>query len=176
MARIPTLFLLATALLAACQPAAPDRSEDRAAIHRLLVDYGRTLDARDFDGFARLFAKDGVYVAGTGKGVSGKDAGETMRQVFAENALGFKEPNFHVFLNEVVTFDDIDHAHATSMSLYMVPGDGNRPTPALMARYEDKLVREGGEWKFASRKVQSLIPAPPPSPKSARRCSRIFGG
>ncbi len=151
--------------MGACQLRTRDEGEDRAEIHASLTEYGSTLDARDFDGFAKLFAKDGVYVAGSGKGVSGKDAGETMRQVFAENALGFKEPNFHVFVNEVVTLDDIDHAQATSMSLYMVPGEGNRPTPALMARYEDKLVREDGEWKFASRKVISLIPAPPPPPK-----------
>ena len=159
-ALVPALLLAA-----GCSLRNRDEGEDRAEIHALLVEYGRTLDARDFDGFAALFAKDGVYVAGTGKGVSGKDAGETMRQIFAENALGFREPNFHIFFNEVVVLDDIDHAHATSMSLYMVPGEGNRPTPALMARYDDKLVREDGEWKFASRKVQSLIPAPPAPPK-----------
>ena len=60
--------LVAAALLAACQPAEPDRDpdrgEDRAEIHGLLVDYGRTLDARDFDGFAALFARDGVYLSG----------------------------------------------------------------------------------------------------------------
>ena len=161
MKRLLALTVLPALLLGACQLRKADEGEDRAQIHALLVSYGSTLDARDFDGFARLFAKDGVYVAGTGKGVSGKDAGETMRQVFAENALGFKEPNFHVFLNEVVTLDDIDHAHATSMSFYMVSGADNRPTPALMARYEDKLVREDGAWKFASRKIISLIPAPP---------------
>ena len=159
--RLLGLGLLLPLLLAACQLRTRDEGEDRAEIHALLVCYGSTLDARDFDGFAKLFAKDGVYIAGNGAGVSGKDAGETMRQVFAENALGFREPNFHVFLNEVVTFDDVDHAHATSMSLYTVPGEDNRPTPALMARYEDKLVREGGTWRFASRKVVSLIPAPP---------------
>lgn len=159
--RLLGLGLLLPLLLAACQLRTRDEGEDRAEIHALLMSYGSMLDARDFDGFAKLFAKDGVYIAGNGTGVSGKDAGKTMRQVFAENALGFREPNFHVFLNEVVTFDDIDHAHATSMSLYMVPGEGNRPTPALMARYEDKLVREGDAWRFANRKVISLIPAPP---------------
>ncbi len=51
------------------------------------------------------------------------------------------------------------------MSLYMVPGTDNRPTPALMARYEDKLVREDGAWRFASRKVVSLMPAAPAPPK-----------
>ncbi len=56
---------LAFALLLAA-PAVAQRNEarDRAAIHKLLVDYGATLDARDFDGFGKLFGKDGVYAGG----------------------------------------------------------------------------------------------------------------
>ena len=56
-------WLVAMALLAS-SPAAAQRNEtaDRAAIHALLVAYGATLDARDFDGFAKLFGSDGVYV------------------------------------------------------------------------------------------------------------------
>jgi uncharacterized protein (TIGR02246 family) len=163
-----SLGLLAATLLAACQPAAPDRSDDRAAIHRLLIDYGRTLDARDFDGFAALFARDGTYVAGGGgRALSGAEAGEAMRRTFAENALGFAEPNYHLFFNETVDFDGPDSARATSQSLYMVPDDGGGPRAAMMARYDDKLVREGGRWKFARRVVRSLLPAPPPG-RSAR--------
>jgi uncharacterized protein (TIGR02246 family) len=156
--------LLATALLAACQPTAPDRGEDRAEIHHLLVDYGRTLDARDFDGFAALFAHDGVYVAG-GSGatpLSGEQAGEAMRRTFAENALGFAEPNYHLFFNETVAFTGPDSASAGSQSLYMVPGEGGAPRAAMMAQYDDQLVREDGHWKFARRVVHGQMPAPPP--------------
>ena len=151
------------ALLAACQPAAqPDRSEDRAAIHRLLVDYGRTLDARDFDGFAGLFAHNGVYVAGggSGNGLSGPEAGEAMRRTFAENALGFAEPNYHLFFNETVDFTGTDSATASSQPLYMVPGDDGAPRAAMMAQYDDELVREQGRWKFARRVVHGQMPAP----------------
>ena len=156
-------FLLAAGLLTACQPAPPDRSEDRAAIHRLLVDYGRTLDARDFDGFAALFAREGVYVAGgrDGQPLSGAEAGEAMRRTSAENALGFAEPNYHVFFNETVHFTGPDSASATSQSLYLVPDDAGAPRAAMMAQYDDELVREGGRWKFARRVVRGLMPAPP---------------
>lgn len=152
-----------TVLLALAAPAAAQRGEaaDRAAIHKLLVDYGATLDARDFDGFGRLFAKDGVYVGGGpgGEAKGGPAAAEMMRRIFSANTLGFREPNFHIFFNEVVIFDGPDEAHATSMSLYIVPDEKNAPSPALMARYRDQLVREGGAWKFARRSVESLIPA-----------------
>ena len=64
--------LPAVLTLAACQHAPPSaEAADRAAIHALLVEYGRTLDARDFEGFAALFAAEGVYVAGTGTAVRG---------------------------------------------------------------------------------------------------------
>lgn len=161
--RLPWILCAPALALAACQPAAPDRSEDRAAIHRLLVDYGRTLDARDFDGFAKLFARDGVYVAGGGggKGLSGPEAGEAMRRTFAENALGFAEPNYHVFFNETVDFTGNDSASASSQSLYMVPGDDGAPRAAMMAQYDDELVREQGRWKFARRVVHGQMPAPP---------------
>ena len=141
--------------------AASDENADRAAIHALLIDYGAMLDRRDFDGFGRLFARDGTYGSGGGGDAKGGPAiAEMMRKVFAANAMGFRSPAFHVFFNEVVTIDDADHAHATSMSFYVVPDADNRPSPALMASYDDTLVREGGAWKFARRAVRSLIPAP----------------
>lgn len=154
------------AVLAALACAVPatavkaDETADRAAIHALLVDYGRTLDARDFDGFGKLFARNGVYASGPTPAVGGEAAATMMRGIFAANALGFREPNFHIFFNEVITLDGPDRGHASSMSLYMVPDEANRPSPALMARYDDELVREDGRWKFARRTVTSLIPAP----------------
>ena len=155
--------LPAVLTVTACQNA-PHSSEaaDRAAIHALLVEYGRTLDARDFEGFAALFAAEGVYVAGIGTEVRGPEAAAMMRRVFAENALGFREPNYHLFFDEVVTFTGPNSARATSRSLYMVPGDDGAPTPAMMAEYEDHLVREDGQWKFARREVKSLLPRPAP--------------
>ena len=158
------VFIAVAALLTFAAPGLAQRNEtaDRAAIHKLLIDYGSTLDARDFDGFGRLFARDGVYAAGGpgGEAKGGPAAAEMMRKIFSANSLGFRAPNFHIFFNEVVTFDGPDKAHASSMSLYMVPDEKNAPAPALMARYHDELVREGSGWKFARRSVESLIPAP----------------
>ena len=158
--------VLGLLLLAACQTVGPGRSDDRAAIHGLLVDYGRTLDARDFDGFAALFARNGVYVAGGGGAaeLSGPQAGEAMRRTFAENALGFAEPNYHLFFNETVEFTGPDSAQARSQSLFMVPGEGGAPRAALMAQYDDELVRQDGRWRFARRVVRGLMPATPRRP------------
>ncbi len=154
--------VVAALLFAAAAPVVAQRNEtaDRAAIHALLVDYGATLDARDFDGFARLFAKDGVYVT-HGTVAKGPEASEAMRKTFAANASRTREPNFHLFFNEVVTFDGPDRAHARSMSLWMKPDDNNRPMAALSARYEDDLVRQDGHWLFARRTVEPITNGPP---------------
>ena len=148
------------------RPASAQRNEakDRAEIHALLVAYGATLDARDFDGFAKLFGDDGVYVTG-GKENRGPAAGAMIRQVFSTNSLGAREPNFHLFFNEVVTFDDADHAHATSMSLWMAPDDTKRPVALLSTRYEDQLVRKQGHWLFARRVVRAIVNGPVGLPK-----------
>ena len=134
--------------------------QDREAIHVLLRDYGRTLDARDFDGFAALFAADAEYVSGTT--VRGPAAiGQSLKDIMGRNPLGFREPNFHLFFNEVIDVQG-DRATSTSQSLFVVPGERNTPEPALMASYEDVLVREGGRWKFLKRVVRGNIPVPRP--------------
>jgi len=155
---------LAAAFLLLAQPAAAqeaDRGEDRAQIHALLVAYGETIDARDFAGFAALFAEGGTYSGGAGgAGVSGQEAARLLERTFVENALGLGEPNYHLFFNEVIRFTGTDSAVATSKSLFMAPGEDGAPKAAMMAAYEDELVREDGAWKFARRKVHSLLPAP----------------
>jgi uncharacterized protein (TIGR02246 family) len=158
MTRLFRFIALALLALAAI-PAHAQRNEarDRAEIHALLMAYGSTLDSRDFDGFGKLFGEDGVYVGGGGREAKGAAAGEMMRQVFANNPNGVGEPNFHLFYNEVVTFDGADRARATSMSLWMVPDQATkRPTPLLAGRYEDELVRKNGKWLFARRVVKSV--------------------
>lgn len=133
---------------------------DREEIRQLLIDYGRTLDNRDFEGFAKLFAADGEYVSGPGMTTrGGKAAADMLRGVMASNPMGFRSPNYHVFFNEVIDIDG-DRATATSMSLFVVPSDANQPQPVLMATYDDELVREGGAWKFRKRVVKGTIPAP----------------
>jgi uncharacterized protein (TIGR02246 family) len=155
-------WLARAALLVACQPAAPDRAEDRAAIHRLLVDYGRTLDARDFDGFAALFARDGVYVAGGSgaKPLSGRRRAKRCAAPSPRTRLASPSPTITCSSTRPSISPGPDGARARSQSLYMVPGEGGAPRAAMMAQYEDELVREEGRWKFARRTVRDLMPTP----------------
>jgi len=161
MTCLPTVFAAQPVRShAAATDAAVRVLQDREAIRVLLRDYGRTLDARDFEGFAALFATDAEYVSGAT--VRGPAAiGQSLKDIMGRNPLGFREPNFHVFFNEVIEVQG-DRATSTSQSLYVVTGERNTPELALMASYEDVLVREGGRWKFQKRVVRGNIPAPRP--------------
>jgi uncharacterized protein (TIGR02246 family) len=136
--------------------------EDREEIRQLLVDYGRTLDRRDFAGFSKLFAENAEYVGGGGMGVTKGAAaiGKLLEEVFRKNPTGLRSPNFHLFANETIRVDG-DSAVAISKGLFVVPNKANNPEMVMLATYEDVLVRENGRWKFKKRVVHGDIPAPP---------------
>jgi uncharacterized protein (TIGR02246 family) len=134
--------------------------EGREAIRTLMKQYGRTLDTRHFDDFGKLFAEgDGVYVTG-GRDVTGPQAiADVMRGVFANNPSGLKEPQFHVFFNEVISFESPTRATAFSQSFYVAPGEDNAPKVIMVASYDDVFVKRDGEWKFLRRAVRGEIPS-----------------
>ncbi|MEP7313368.1 MAG: nuclear transport factor 2 family protein [Pseudomonadota bacterium] len=168
-ALVPALGLLALPLqctVAATPATAMEQRlrtlEDREQIRALLNDYGRLLDERNFEGFGKLFAATGEYHSGAiTKGP--KAIGDSLRDIMGRNPLGFKEPNFHVFFNVYIDVKG-DRATSTSQSVYLVPSEGNKPELALMASYQDDLVREDGQWKFQKRVVRGHIPVPKPRP------------
>jgi uncharacterized protein (TIGR02246 family) len=135
------------------------RIEDRAAIERLLVEYGRTLDARDFKGYSQLFAKDGVWSGGMGT-VQGPAA----IQAFMEKAIPGPNTahNFHILSNFAIDMNG-DTATAWSRWTFMVPGPNNTAVAAQSGRYDDTLVREDGRWKFKRRVASNDIPAGGPA-------------
>ena len=166
--KYPTLVLMLVALLlpfpapaqtptAATLAARLQQFEDKAEIERLLLDYGRHLDGRDFGAYGRLFAKDGEWVGGFGT-ASGGPAGI---QAFMEKAMGTapnRANNYHLLSNFVITVTG-DTATAWSRWAFVVPG----PSGAAIAqagRYDDQLVRENGRWRFKRRTASNDTPPP----------------
>jgi uncharacterized protein (TIGR02246 family) len=137
------------------------RIEDRAAIERVLVEYGRTLDARDFKAYSALFAKDGVWSGGMGT-----IKGPAAIQAFMEKAIPGPNTahNFHVLSNFAIDVNG-DTATAWSRWTFMVPGPNNTAVAAQSGRYDDTLVREDGRWKFKRRTASNDIPAGGPPQK-----------
>lgn len=138
--------------------------EDREAIRQLLVDYGATLDRRDFAAFGALFARDAEYVAGAP--VRGPAAiSAQLERTLTANPSNLPAPNFHLSFNPSITVEG-DHASAVSLGAYTAPDPAGGATRLVFfVWYRDQLLREDGRWKFLRREVGS---GALPSPAAAR--------
>ncbi len=148
------LALASTTVAHAAAPAGIEsrlqRIEDQAAIERLLLDYGRTLDSRDFAAYAALFAADGQWKGALGTYKGPQEIQAAMQKIFTDAAADIpKGRNFHVMSN---FFIDVQGDHATARSSFIFYKlDGSKPVAEVAGRYEDELVRVGGAWKFQQR-------------------------
>jgi hypothetical protein len=151
---ISSLFL--SAFIAAAMAAEPatlearvKQLEDHIAIERVLMEYGRSLDNRDFTTYSHLFATNGEWSGsfGTYRGPAAIQA--AMEKTFANAADIPKGTNFHVMSNVII---DVQGDRATAVSKWVfMKMDKSKPEPAIAGRYEDVLVRENGAWKFLKR-------------------------
>lgn len=132
------------------------RLEDIEAIRSLLIDYGRALDKRDFQAYGELFAQNGVWKGGMGSATGPEAIGKMV-----EAGFGRMKPEQYTDSNHVMTSMDIDldgdTATAWSRWLWVVVGDDNKPRVERAGHYEDKLVRENGQWKFLHRQAFTEI-------------------
>lgn len=158
LAATPALALAQTAGLTVEQRL--QRAEDELAIQRILIDYSATQDARDYRGYANLFARDGEWV--NGKTVhKGRDAIYKMLvDLYGAPPPGFVNlDSYHISSNPQIEVHG-DRATARSRHLLVWRGPDGSPTPALAGRYEDELIREDGQWKILRRVDYPVMPTP----------------
>jgi len=157
-----SFLLSATLLLSGLASAATleervQRQEDLHDIEKLLRDYGRLLDARDFAGYGKLFAVDGEWIGGFGrlKGPAEitKVVGERMTPAPGKPPVR----GVHVFSNMDITLEG-DRATAVTKWQFMTPGADGKPVVLIVGHYSDKLVRENGAWKFRERIAYGDVP------------------
>jgi hypothetical protein len=164
--------LVVSALTAAANAAEPaslaarvQQIEDREAITRLLMEYGRSLDNRDFTTYSNLFASNGEWSGSFGsfRGPAGIKA--AMEKAFANGTDIPKGTNFHVMSNVIIDLQG-DRATATSKWVFIKMGDKSKPEPTLAGRYDDTLIRENGVWKFLKREAKAPVDAAPTAAQS----------
>lgn len=150
--------VLGTACMAAAPASAPglQRIEDHMAIERLLKEYGRTLDNRDFAAYAALFAREGEWkgALGTYHGPAAIQA--AMEKIFKDAAADIpKGSNFHVMSNFII---DVQGDRATAHSTFIFyKMNKSVPEAAVAGRYEDVLIREHGAWRFLQRNALPVV-------------------
>jgi SnoaL-like domain len=134
------------------------RMEDEKEIRELLVEYGRRLDARDYRGYAKLFAQEGEWLGGMGRAKGPAEIESMLVKGLGPVASGYRNhSDFHILTNFQITVDG-DRATAYSRVLFLVKSAENVPAPSRGGHYEDELIREGGRWRFLRRVVMGDIP------------------
>ncbi len=131
------------------------RLEDLAEIHQLFIDYGHFLDAGDFASYAELFAPDGIVKLGPMGSATGR---EEIRSLMERALAGLAGTSYHVISSPRV---EIDGDTATSEVMWTVVqrGADGRPSVPMIGRHRDRLVREGGRWRFQERRGFVDIPS-----------------
>lgn len=159
------LMLMACSLLSAQNTASltarVQKLEDVNEIRTVLTDYGRFLDARDLVAYSKLFAKDGEWVGGFGSA-----RGPAGILEFMQKNLGTapnRANNYHILSNFEIDVTG-DTATAWSRWAFIVPAADGKPSLAQGGRYQDKLIRENGSWKFLRREAFNDLPAGGPAP------------
>jgi ketosteroid isomerase-like protein len=134
------------------------RAEDQLAIQRVIVDYAELLDARDFDGYAALFARDGTWQTGETVRRGPGEIKAMLVGLFGPTPKGFVNgADYHLVSNVEIDLDG-DHAHVRSRHLMMTRDKQGHPTPTLAGYYEDEFVRENGQWKILRRVDHPVMP------------------
>lgn len=134
------------------------RVEDELAIHRVLVEYSATQDARDFEGYVALFATNGEWINGNSV-YKGRDAIHQMLvNLYGETPADFvNNESYHITSNPQIDIHG-DKAAVKSRHLLIMRGTNGEPTPMLGGRYEDEFIREEGEWKILRRVDYPVMP------------------
>jgi uncharacterized protein (TIGR02246 family) len=134
------------------------RAEDQLAIQRVITDYARFIDAQDFDAYAALFARDGVWQNGNTVRRGADEIKAMLVGLFGSPPPGFvNAESYHLVSNMEVNIDG-DRATARSRHLLMMRGENGNPRPALAGLYEDEFIREDGQWKILRRVDNPVMP------------------
>jgi uncharacterized protein (TIGR02246 family) len=134
--------------------------EDREEIRRLFLAYAASLDARDMQAYAALFARDGEWRGATGHGRTPDGIRTMLEERLAPNPPAPGPTHRHLVANDRIELDG-DRATAVSTWILASRAEGDVPELTLLGTYRDTLVREDGRWRFASREARVDIPDRP---------------
>jgi 3-phenylpropionate/cinnamic acid dioxygenase small subunit len=122
--------------------------EEKEAIRELQARYCFHFDNGEFDQWLELFTPDGVFDLGRLGRHAGREALRTFLQsIPLTNGLPRMK---HCVMNSIVT---VQQEAAQAQSYVVVVGGGEKLGITIAGRYEDRLVKSAGAWRFAERKV-----------------------
>jgi 3-phenylpropionate/cinnamic acid dioxygenase small subunit len=129
-------------------------ADDRAQINDLYVRYAHHFDAADAARWAALYTADGRFSPPGGVDVVGTEALREFVEARASDAPGMR----HLIANVLIEPDG-DGVRGCAYFFCIRLSDDGRFRLRNVGRYEDQLAREGGAWKFATRRVITELAA-----------------
>jgi ketosteroid isomerase-like protein len=134
--------------------------EDQLAIQRVLVEYSARIDARDYAGYAALFAREGTWQNGSTVRKGRAEIEGLLVGLFGTPAPGYvNRSDYHLVSNPQVDVEG-DRAHVRSRHLLIMRGADGSPIPELAGLYEDDFIRQDGQWKILRRVDNPIMPTP----------------
>jgi len=125
---------------------------DQLEILQLLYRYGHALDSGDAEGFAELFADDGVFEEPE-RSVVGHDA--LVDLVVSHHRVHAAARNSQHWLQSPVITGDGGSAHVEAYVIVFRPSGRAGAEPFVMGSYRDELRRLPGRgWVFQHRVVR----------------------
>ena len=134
--------------------------EDREAIRQLILDYGTYHDHRDYRSLSALFASNGVWESGMGRGQGPEGIFELMDGIIGHDPQPEGSGTYHVMTNDVIDIAG-DLARAVTKWMFITPDDNGAPRIQVLGHYNDTFTRENGEWKFLRREAPADLPMMP---------------
>jgi uncharacterized protein (TIGR02246 family) len=135
---------------------APTTAEllDRAAIQNVIVKYTIALDTLDADMYASVFTDDAEFTFG-GNTYKGRAAIRKIVTDLQARRASQADPakSYHALTNTYVELVSDHEAHHRSY-WQTITGPSSGPfTVGGMGRYDDTLVKRGGEWLIHKRQI-----------------------
>ncbi len=124
-------------------------SEDRAEILDLYARYAHTIDNARFDEWLDCFTTDGVFESAAFGRHSGREA---LRKFCATYKEAWQGAQVRHHMSTITFAVEGDSATGGCYLSYYHCKDGKIAASAV-GHYTDTLRKEGGGWKFTSRKV-----------------------
>jgi 3-phenylpropionate/cinnamic acid dioxygenase small subunit len=131
------------------------RLEDQLEIQKLVNVYGRLLDQRDFEAFAKLFADDGEILLGPLARATGP---AEIQRAMEAGVPGPRGEDLHIIGTPTIELDG-DTAKSEVMWTVIRRGNQDSPVVSMVGRHRDDLVRERGQWRIKRRRGFVDIPS-----------------
>jgi 3-phenylpropionate/cinnamic acid dioxygenase small subunit len=129
--------------------------EDREAIRNVFVKYAEHLDGGDYQGYASLFARDGVFGEARGREQVAEQMAAYGKRVDQGKAARRFNPAVHLISNVDIDLEG-GRARAKAVWSYVTNDPDSMPVTLQFGTYDDDLVREDGEWKIAEHRINRI--------------------